>query len=125
MNKKVIIIVSLIIVVVAYGIISFVTPYSSSKKLEEGELVWEGGINGKHIYSSLTDLSDDDIAWKGRVWVENSMWQHNYSESITKGVGKKGKVQVTINKSWLPGMINKSGYKDIVSVDEYQGEYVE
>lgn len=113
MKKRYIVLIVLALLLVAYGVTSYVTINSDSEKLENGQLKWEGGVDGKHVYSSIIDTKDDDIDWSGRAWVKNSVGKVNYTEVTTDGVGEEGKIHCALTKTWLPGVVNKSGYKDI------------
>ena len=113
MKKRYIVLIVVALLLVAYGVTSYVTTNSDSEKLENGQLKWEGGVDDKYVYSSIIDTKDDGIDWSGRAWVKNSLGKVNYTEAKTDGVGEKGQIHTELNKTCLPGVVNKSGYKDI------------
>lgn len=110
--------------IVTFGLVSIMTlglsvsALAASQSLNGGGATWSGGENSSSIvYSQIVDNANDGLRHKATVWVENDEGNYKSKTGTTTGVGKSGRVRITVGASHSnPFKAEKAGYKNYVVV---------
>ena len=110
--------------IVTFGLVSIMTlglsvsALAASQDLNGGGATWSGGENSSSIvYSQIVDNKNDGLRHKATVWVENDEGNYKSKTGTTTGVGKSGRVRVTVGASHSkPFKVERAGYKNYVVV---------